>query len=104
MLYTAQGETKCSCFLCQQKHEPQHCQTLTKIETRKSIMRKKGKCFLCLRDGHVLRNCTQNFTCLKCKGKHHILICDETRRTRDQSSKNIQKQSPSTAEIETQTN
>ena len=67
-------------------------------------MRKKGKCFLCLRDGHVLRNCTQSFTCLKCEGKHHISICDEIKRTRDQSSKNIQKQSPSTAEIETQTN
>ena len=102
MLYTAQGETKCSSFLCQQKHEPQHCQTLTKIETRKSIMRKKGKCFLCLRDGHVLRNCTQSFTCFKCE--HHISICDEKKRTSNHSSKNIQKQSPVTVEIETQTN
>ena len=77
---------------------------MTKTETRKSILRKKSKCFLCLRDGHVLRNCTQSFTCFKCEGIHHISICDEKKRTRDHSSKNIQKQSPGTAEIETKTN
>ena len=32
------------------------------------------------------------------------MICDEKKRTHDHSSKNIQKQSPSTAEIEAQTN
>ena len=77
---------------------------MTKIETIKSILRKKGKLFLCPLDGHVLRNCTQSFTCFKCEGKHHISICDEKKRTRCHSSKNIQKQSPSTAEIKTQTN
>ena len=76
---------------------------MTKTETRKSILRKKSKCFLCLLDGHVLRNCTQSFTCFKCEGKHDISICDEKKRTRDHSSKNIQKQSPGTVEIETQT-
>ena len=98
-MYTAQGESKFSCVFCHQKHKPQHCKTVKKIETRKSILRKKDKCFLCLRDGHVLRNRTQSFTCFKCEGKHHISICDEKKRTRDHSSKNIQKQSPSTAEI-----
>ena len=98
-LYTAQGESKFNCVFYHQKHKPQHCKTVTKIQTRKSILRKKG-----LRDGHVLRNCTQGFTCFKCEGKHHISICDEKKRTRDHSSKNIQKQSPSTAEVETQTN
>ena len=102
-MHTAQGESKFSCVFCHQKYKPQHCKIVTKIETRKSILRKKGKCFLCLRDGHVLRNCTQSFTCFKCEGKLHISICDEEKRTRDHSSKNIQKQSPSTAEIETQT-
>ena len=67
-LYTAQGESTFSCVFCHQKHKPQHCKTVTKIETIKSILRKKGKCFLCPRDGHVLRNCTQSFTCFKCEG------------------------------------
>ena len=71
---------------------------------KKSILRKSGKYFLCLRAEHVLRNCTQSFTCFKCQGKHHISICDDKRGTRDHSNKGIQKQSPSTAEIETQTN
>ena len=91
------------CFFYQ-KHKPQHCKTVTKIETRGTILRKKGNFFLCLCNGHVLRNCTQSFTCFKCKGKHQISICDEKKRTRDHSSKNIQKQSPSTAQIETEIN
>ena len=102
-MHTAQGESKFSCVFCHQKYKPQHCKIVTKIETRKSILRKKGKYFLCLRDGHVLRNCTQSFTCFKCEVKLHISICDEEKRTRDHSSKSIQKQSTSTAEIETQT-
>ena len=65
-LYNTQGESKFSCVFCHQKHKPQHCKTVRKIETRKSILRKSGKRFLCLRDGHVLRNCTQSFTCFKC--------------------------------------
>ena len=76
-LYNAQGKSKFSSACCHQKRKPQHCKTVTKIKTRKSILRKKGKCFLCLRDGHVLRNCTQSFTCFKCEGKHHISIYDE---------------------------
>ena len=62
---------------CHEKYKPQHCKTETKIETRKNILRKKGKCFLCLCDGHALRNCTQNFTYFKCEGKHHISFCDK---------------------------
>ena len=103
-MYTAQGESKFSCAFCHRKHKPQHCKTVTKIETIKSILRKKGKLFLCPLDGHVLRICTQSFTCFKCEGKHHISISDEKKGTRCHSSKNIQKQSPSTAEIKTQTN
>ena len=57
-LYITQGESKFSCAFYHQKDKPQHCKTVTKIETRKNILRKLGKCFLCLRDRHVLRNCT----------------------------------------------
>ena len=84
-MYTAQGESKFSCAFFHQKHKPQHCKTVTKIETRKSILKK------CLRDGHVLKNCTPSFSCFKCEGKHHISICDEKKRIRDHSSKNIQR-------------
>ena len=51
-----------------------------------------------------MRHCSQSFTCFKCQGEHRISICDKKKRTLDHSSKSMQKQSPSTAEIETQTN
>ena len=44
-LYTAQGEPKFSSFFCHEKHKPQHCKTVTKTETRKSILRKKENIF-----------------------------------------------------------
>ena len=47
---------------------------------------------------------TQSFICFKCKDKHLVSICDKKNRTRDHSSKSIQKHYPSTAEIETQIN
>ena len=74
------------------------------IQFEKVFSESQKKCFLCLRDGNVLRNYTQSFTCFKCQGKRHISIFEEKKRIRDHSSKSIQKQSPSTVEIETQTN
>ena len=79
-LYTAQGESKFSSISCHEKPKTQHCKTVAKTEAKKSILRKKSKCFLYLRDGHILRNSTQSFTCFKCEGKHHISICAEKKR------------------------
>ena len=32
--------------------------------------------FLCLRTGHISKNCNAKFTCFRCKGKHHVSICE----------------------------
>ena len=31
---------------------------------------------MCLRSGHIARNCLSNMTCLKCHKAHHNIICD----------------------------
>ena len=38
-------------------------------------MRKTGRCYVCLRRGHMLRGCRSTTRCYKCKGKHHSSIC-----------------------------
>ena len=36
----------------------------------------KKLCFLCLKPNHRAKNCNKTFICFKCKGKHHVIICN----------------------------
>ena len=68
--------------------------TLTKIDSRKLILRKSGRCFLCLRQGHLVRDCPAKMKCFKCEKKHHVSICDLTEKIlsdskQDETSSNI---------------
>ena len=38
----------------------------------------KKLCFLCLKPNHSAKICDKNFTCFKCKVKHHVGICTYT--------------------------
>ena len=63
------------CTFCKGTHHSAKCSTVTDVKERKKIIRQKGKCFLCLRSGHLLRNCTSTIKCYKCHGVHHTSIC-----------------------------
>ena len=43
-------------------------------------------CFLCLKPNHSTKNCDNNFTCFKCKGKHHVGICTYTPKESDKNN------------------
>ena len=45
-------------------------------ESRKHVLTKKGKCYLCLKSGHLSRNCKSLVKCFKCQGPHHVAMCD----------------------------
>ena len=64
------------CAFCKQLHPSYKCRKVTDISQRKSILRKNGRCFLCLEKGHLMKNCSINYQCNKRKGKHIITICD----------------------------
>ena len=56
--------------------------TLTDYSARKNIFRQQARCFLCLKSGHVLRNCRNtSYKCLNCHGRHHISICEKLQAT-----------------------
>lgn len=40
-------------------------------------MKKQGRCFNCLRKGHMGKQCRSQEKCSKCKGKHHTALCRE---------------------------
>ena len=65
------------CVYCKSgDHLASRCNSVTNVSTRKTILRKQGRCFVCLDTGHLMRNCQSKYTCNKCKKKHHISLCD----------------------------
>ena len=66
-------KTAISCVCCKQQHRSQ---MVTNVASRRGILCKKGVCFVCLRSGHIARNCLSNMKRLKCHKAHHISICD----------------------------
>ena len=66
------------CSFCNQDHQSSNCNVVTSPESRKQVLKKKGKCFLCLKPGHISRSCRSSMKCLKCQGPHHVAICDHS--------------------------
>ena len=64
------------CSFCNQNHQSSKCNVVTNAESRKQVLRNKGRCYLCLKSGHLSRNCKSPVKCFKCQGAHHVAICD----------------------------
>lgn len=70
------------CVYCKKQHPSSKCRTVTNVASRNEILRKEGRCFLCLEEGHSVRDCKSKYICRKCTtGKHHISICDKKEET-----------------------
>ena len=65
-----------SCYYCQQEHTPVDCTVVTDICTRKQMLRSNGRCFNCLRKGHIGRSCLSTTRCQQFSGRHHSSICE----------------------------
>ena len=66
---------KQGCCYCDKDHFPTNCDVVPEVDARKQILRKSGRCFSCLRKGHLSRNCRTTHRCRKCNGRHHTSIC-----------------------------
>ncbi len=65
------------CSYCLKQHTSASCPIVTDITARRAILRRKGKCFLCLRSGHIIKHCDSQYKCQKCGGHHHVSICEK---------------------------
>ena len=63
------------CCYCDQLHAPNDCTTVREVDARKQLLRRAGRCFSCLRKGHLGRDCRSKSRCRVCKGRHHTSIC-----------------------------
>ena len=71
------------CVVCRHDgHALSQCYDITRVPVgdRKPILRGIGACFKCLSTDkeHVYRSCFAR--CAKCKGRHHVLLCDPSSR------------------------
>ena len=64
------------CCYCQQSHPSIDCPTHSTHSSRRQVLRTSGRCFNCLRKGHLCRDCRSSNRCRKCKKKHHSSICE----------------------------
>ncbi|CAB3986360.1 uncharacterized protein LOC110232693, partial, partial [Paramuricea clavata] len=62
------------------EHTSASCFVVTDIEARKQILRKQGRCFLCLKRNHIARDCESRYMCKYCSGKHHVSLCNNNSR------------------------
>ncbi len=67
---------KIRCVYCDAEHFSSSCERVKEPRARKDILRKQGRCFLCLRKGHRISQCESNRRCRKCPGRHHQSICE----------------------------
>ena len=78
-LYTASEEFTQQCVFCKKNHKSINCMTITEPKARRTILRRNGKCFVCLKGGHISTNCPSKAKCFNCEGRHHVTICERIR-------------------------
>ena len=71
------GNSPVNCCYCQQQHAAEACTTVKGIEDRKQILRKSGRCFVCLRRGHISKECRSRWKCRKCSARHYVSVCTQ---------------------------
>ena len=64
------------CAYCSQDHAAAQCSVITSLARRKEIVKQDGRCFVCLKQHHMARNCQSTLKCAKCSRRHHVSICD----------------------------
>ena len=75
-LVTTEGKIRC--VYCNGEHYSASCETIVDSKQRKDILRKSGRCFVCLKTNHLSRNCASSRNCRHCNNRHHQSICDRT--------------------------
>ena len=94
--------SKIQCIFCKGTHYGDQCTSVTDVETRKSIIRRKNRCYICLKGSHIARECSSNRTCRNCRGKHHVCICNVP--TKDASNKEVESSGEQSSQLVVNTN
>ena len=95
-----------TCTFCRKAHPSVNCTIVSNCAARKEILKREGRCFVCLKKSHLARQCTSNIRCFKCKKRHHASVCEQP----PESIQTAEERNPSTSstqswmQSQTQTN
>ena len=71
-------QTRSECMYCEKPdRRSSDCKTAKTVTERRKILSDKKLCFNCRGAKHRAAECRSVKTCLKCKNKHHMSICDK---------------------------
>ena len=65
------------CAFCNQVHQSTMCPIITDPRARREALKRAGKCYNCVRPGHLSRSCQSKATCFTCGLRHHSSICSQ---------------------------
>lgn len=83
------------CIFCNKSHLSQDClkaQKLSLVE-RKSIVKDKKGCFICLKQFHNFKQCRAFLKCIVCSRKHYPIMCPDLENKKqkdDNENKNVE--------------
>ena len=69
------GDSQPKCSYCRRSRSSSSCTVVTDVMQRKNILKKDGRCFVCLKRHHLSRDCRSPIKCACCNGQHHTSIC-----------------------------
>ena len=65
-----------SCLFCKGEHFSASCEVVKDVQARKDVLKRDGRCFVCLAVGHHASQCHSARRCRKCGRRHHQAICE----------------------------
>jgi len=69
---------KSLCVYCNREgHASSQCRNVTNVRSRKDILRRSARCFVCLEKGHRFVDCSVEYECRICKQRHNVSICEK---------------------------
>ncbi|XP_058449236.1 uncharacterized protein LOC131429202 [Malaya genurostris] len=65
------------CSVCSEMHWLYLCPSFQgmSVASRESHIRSQSLCRNCFKKGHQAKDCASKFSCKKCKGRHHTMVC-----------------------------
>ena len=74
-----QATSKVLCIFCDKGHASKECLKARSLslEQKKEKIKEKGLCFLCLKAGHLAKNCRPTLKCVICLKRHCELMCPQ---------------------------
>jgi len=64
-----------TCTFCKQGQKSVDGVVVTNVSEREDILKKQGRCFICLKPSHIAKNCDSKLGCSKCSQRHHPRLC-----------------------------